>query len=339
MSTLDTRLSRRDLLGLLTAGAAGVVLGELAPASAAAPGKAITIRYAHTASLTHPSHIWGTKFAEVVEMTTNGAVKVQIFPSAQLGKDPEVAGQILAGTIEMMNTGNSLWSQWVPAANIMDMPYLFNGLDHMYKFQDGPASQEISKLYQEKGFRILGWADIGIRHITNNKRPIEKPADLRGLKMRVVPSKTFVELFKALGATVVSMDFSELYSALQQGVVDGQDNPTTTIQSANFQEVQKYLSLTGHVVGTNPSVVGENFYSQLPADIQKALVAAGAEATKANRAFVKANETKALEFLKSKGMVVNTPDQAPFRAATASVYETLKEFAPPPLLATIRGAA
>jgi TRAP-type transport system periplasmic protein len=363
MRSFRTRMSRRAMIGFLAAGPVAAYLSQAcaptpqaakpteAPAAnsteaakpaapAAAPAKSVTtLKFAHTAATTHPSHIWATKFGEELEKLTNGAYKVDIYPGAQLGKDAEVAGQVLAGTVEMMNTGNSLYSQWVPAASIMDMPYLFRNLEHMYALQDGPMGQEISKLYQEKGFRVMGWADIGVRHITNNKRPIDKPADLQGLKMRVVPSKTFVETFKALGATAVTMDFSELYSGLQQGVVDGEDNPTTTIQSSNFQEVQRYLSLTGHIVGTNPTVVSEKFFSGLPSDAQQAMATAGAAATKTTREFVKDNEGRALDFLKGKGMVVNTPDQEPFRAATASVYETLKDLAPPDLVAKIRAVA
>jgi TRAP-type transport system periplasmic protein len=343
MSSLRSRVTRRETVGLLTVGFANVFLGFSASKSAwaapSSPGKVTTIRYAHGAPTTHPSHIWGTKFGEALESMTGGSLKVQIFPNVQLGKDPEVVGEVQAGVVEMINSGNSVFSQYVPSATIMDMPYLFKDLDHLYRVQDGPIGQQISKLYEEKAFRVLGWADIGIRHITNSKRPIEKPGDLKGLKIRVVPSKVFVEIFKALGPNVVTLDFSELYLALQQGVVDGEDNPTTTIQSAKFYEVQKYLSLTGHVVGTNPSVISDKFFAKQSPDVQKALIGAGAEATKATRQFVRDNETKALDFLKGKGMVVNAPNRLPFRAATASVYQRLKEQAPPDLVAKIRALA
>jgi len=355
MTTFRSHITRREAIRLATIGGASIVLGSSAAVSGASfttgtgrtpkptgasptgtTGKVTTIRYAHGAPVTHPSHVWGTKFAEVLESLTGGGVKVQIFPNVQLGKDPEVIGEVQAGIVEMINSGNSVFSQYVPAATIMDMPYLFKDLDHLYKVQDGTVGQQIGKLYEEKSFRVLGWADIGVRHITNSKRPIDKPGDLKGLKMRVVPSKVFVETFKALGPNVVTLDFSELYLALQQGVVDGEDNPVTTIQAAKFYEVQKYLSLTAHVVGTNPSVVSEKFFAKQPPEIQKALVDAGAEATKTTRQFVRDNESKALDFLKGKGMAVNTPNRTPFRAATASVYQTLKDQAPPDLVTKIR---
>jgi len=136
---------------------------------------------------------------------------------------------------------------WVPEIGVLDAPFIYRDNDHFYAVQDGAVGAELKSKLEAKGMKHLGWSDIGARNMTNNRRPLVKPADLVGLKMRVPDSKVYVTMMKALGATVVPVNFAELYMALQQGVADGQENPPTTIRSMNYWEVQKYLSLTEHI--------------------------------------------------------------------------------------------
>ena len=309
-----------------------------APAATTAAAVApIVIKYAHASGAGHPSQYWGEKFAAAVDQKTNGRVKVQIFPGGQLGQDPEVTQAILAGTVDMQNTGSAQLSQFVPESSVLELPYLFKNNDQFFKFQDNFVPTTIGPKFETKGLKILGFADIGISTITNSKRPLETPSDLKGLKIRVAPGQLLVELMKAFGATVVPMNYGEVYSALQQGVVDGEENPPGSVEFAKFYEVQKYMTLTSHQYLTNPSVIGVKQFNSYAPDVQKALVDAGREATIATRAYVLDGRDQTIAGLKAKGMIVNTPkDLQPWIDAALTIYPKFTDVAPPDLVKQIQ---
>ena len=290
----------------------------------------ITIRYVHQTATAHPDGVWGRKFAEVLDQKTGGKVKVEVYSGGQLGSETEATRSILQGTLEMQSIGVSYLSQFVPEIGIYDLPYLFSGWEQFEKAQDGPTGARLNAKFAAKGLKILGTPPIGLYQLTNNKRPLETPNDMRGLKMRVPPGKTALAMMNAFGANTVAMNYGEVYSALQQGVIDGHTNPPLTIESGKFFEVQKYLTLTGHVYASDFALIGTKQFDSYPADIQKAILEASAEATKVARAFVKDQEAQALERMKAAGLQVNTPsDLGPWRKAGQSIYAQMSEIIPP----------
>jgi tripartite ATP-independent transporter DctP family solute receptor len=297
----------------------------------------VVARLGHGGSETHPFHIWSMKLAEEAAKLTNGKLKIQVFPNSQLGKERDMAEGLIIGTLEMCVVGTgTVLPVWVPEIGVLDAPFIYRDFDHFYAVQDGAVGAELKAKLEAKGMKHLGWADIGARDMTNNRRPITKPADLVGLKMRVPDSKVYVAMMKALGATVVPVNFAELYMALQQGVADGEENPPTTVRSMNYWEVQKYLSLTDHIFSGASGLVSTKWLAQQPADIRAAVEKAGQQATAYTRPWVREDNQKSMEFLKSKGMQVNTVDQDAFRKATESIYKDLADVFPPDLVRRIR---
>jgi tripartite ATP-independent transporter DctP family solute receptor len=212
--------------------------------------------------------------------------------------------------------------QYVPSLAVMDLPFLYRTLADAHKWQDGSVGAKIKADCDSAGFHFLGWIDIGMRSVTNNRRPIETVADFKGLKIRVPPGKIFVNTFQALGASVQSINFGELYTALQQGVVDGQENPPTTIRVQKFYEVQKYLSLTRHIASFAFAVMNKSVFDKQPENIRQALDGAAKTATEKGRAFLVKDEDASLDFLRKQGVMVNEPkDIVGFRNATRPVIE------------------
>ncbi len=297
----------------------------------------VVARLGHGGSDTHPFHIWSVKFAEEAGKLTNGRLKVQVFPNSQLGKERDMAEALLLGTLELCVVGTgTVLPVWVPEIGVLDAPFLYRDLDHFYKVQDGAVGAELKAKLEAKGMKHIGWADIGARDMTNNKRPITKPADMVGLKMRVPDSKVYVAMMKALGATVVPVNFAELYMALQQGVADGQENPPTTIRSMNYWEVQKYLSLTEHIYSGASGLVSTKWLAGQPAELRAAVEKAGQLATEYTRPWVREDNQKSMEFLKAKGILVNTVDKDAFQKATEVVYREMADVYPPDLVRRIR---
>jgi TRAP-type transport system periplasmic protein len=317
------------MLAVLACGVGGLQVGGTEAQTVA--------RLGHGGSDTHPFHIWSVKFAEEVGRLTNGKLKVQVFPNSQLGKERDMAEGLLIGTLEMCVVGTgTILPVWVPEIGVLDAPFIYRDNDHFYAVQDGAVGAELKSKLEAKGMKHLGWSDIGARNMTNNRRPLVKPADLVGLKMRVPDSKVYVTMMKALGATVVPVNFAELYMALQQGVADGQENPPTTIRSMNYWEVQKYLSLTEHIYSGASGLVSTKWLAQQPADIRTVIEKAGQLATAHTRPWVREDNQKSMDFLKSKGMQVNTVDKDAFRKATEVVYTEMANVYPPDLVRRIR---
>jgi tripartite ATP-independent transporter DctP family solute receptor len=208
----------------------------------------------------------------------------------------------------------------VPEYAALGLPFLFADVQKAWALLDGPVGEELSKRTAAKGMVVLGYWDNGIRHVTNSKHPIKAPADVKGLKIRTPPDTMTVDIMQALGADTQQIKFAELYVALQQGVVDGQENPLANIASAKLYEVQKYLSLTGHKYEVNPFVISKRTWDKLtPAD-QKVFREAAAEATQAQRKMSKEADEKLTAELKAKGVQIETVDRKAFVEATKPVY-------------------
>lgn len=260
-------------------------------------------------------------FAREVETRTGGRYRIQTFYAGALGAERESVEGVQLGTLDLTMTSTGPLPNFVPEVAILDIPFLFRDTAHARAVLDGPIGQELLQKFPPKGMVGLAWAENGFRQMTNNRRPINTPEDLKGLKMRTMENPIHIEAYRQFGIQPTPMAFTEVYMALQQGTVDGQENPLTVIQSAKLDQVQKNLSLTGHVYSPAIILMNKAQWDRLsPAD-REAFLAAAREAVKANRARVDADEKKAVAELRAKGMVVvENVDKAKFQAALAPVY-------------------
>src|SRR5213078_3164707 len=211
---------------------------------------------------------------------------------------------------------------FVPEVAILDIPFLFRDYAHARGVLDGPIGKEMLKKFESKGLVALAWGENGFRHMTNNKRPVNAPEDLKGLKMRTMENPIHIQAYKQFGILPTPMAFTEVFTALQQGTVDGQENPLSVISAAKLDQVQKYLSLTGHVYSPAVFLMNKAQWDKLSAADQQAFSAAAREAVKANRARIDEDEKRAVGDLRAKGMaVVDTLDKTKFQAALKPVYD------------------
>ena len=260
-------------------------------------------------------------FAKEVERRTNGRYKVQAFYSGSLGGERESIEAVQLGTQELTFTSTGPIPNFVPETKILDVPFLFRDKPHARAVLDGPIGQEMLKEFEPKGFKALAWAENGVRHMTNSKRAVNVPEDLKGLKMRTMENPVHVAAYKGFGIVTTPMAFPEVFTALQQGTVDGQENPLSVIMAAKFDQVQKHLSLTGHVYSPAIFLMNKAAFDKLSAADQQAFLEAAKEATKANRARVDEDDAKGVAELRSKGMsVVENVDKAKFQAALTPIY-------------------
>jgi tripartite ATP-independent transporter DctP family solute receptor len=286
----------------------------------AAASEAATLKLGHVLPAAHNWHIAATGFADEVKAATQGRVEIKIFPNSQLGSETAMIEGLQLGTVEMGLIGGASFQNIEPKLGIEGLPYAWADHQHAYRAFDGELGNRLFGLLEAKNIKGLAWWENGFRHITNSKRPINTPDDLKGLKLRVTPDKIRLDTFKALGALPVPMAFAELYSALQQGTVDGQENPLAIIFSSNFFEVQKYLSLTNHVWSSATLVIAKGVWDKIaPADQQIVQKAAFTWRDKQRKMVQESNEDF-LTKLKAKGMQVNTPSNEAFKKAIAPVY-------------------
>ena len=260
------------------------------------------------------------EFARRANERLAGKAKVVVFGSSQLGGDKELLQKLKLGTVDIA-LPSTVMSSEADLFGVFEMPYLVKDRAHMKRIENGVFWKTLAPTAEAKGLKIIAVWENGYRHITNSKRPIDTPADLQGIKLRVPEGKWRVKMFQAYGANPSPMKFSEVFTALQTGVMDGQENPFTQIYSAKFQEVQKYLSLTGHVYTPAYATVGAKKWAGLPADVRNTLEAIAKE----TQAYVYDTAAKAedelLGKLKAAGMQVNTPNKDAFIAASKPVYE------------------
>jgi len=287
----------------------------------AADAQTIKLTLGHGAAVGNPRHEAAVKFAEVVKAKSGGRVEVQVAPSAQLGDDAAMVTALRTGALDMSANSQGAVANAVPEYAAFGMPFMFSTPAAAFKLLDGPLGKELADKSAEKGLILLGTWDNGIRQMTNSKRPITKVEDVKGLKMRVPPDATLVDIMTALGAEAQQIKFAELYVALQQGVVDGQENPLVNIHASKLYEVQKHLALTNHQFQMTPFLISKRTWDKLSAADRKAVEDAAAEATTLQRKLSSEADEKLLADLKAKGVQVTTVDKAAFAKATASVDE------------------
>jgi len=296
------------------------VAATLAMTTSAAWSQTV-LRLSHNAAPGNPKAVASEKFAELVAAKTNGRVKVEVGGSAQFGDDAESITNMRLGTLAFSANSQGTTSSVVPEFGLLGLPFLFRNLEHAYKVVDGPVGVKLGEDAEKKGLVLLALWDNGIRQVSNNVRPITKPEDLAGVKLRTPPDPITLSIFKSLGANPAPLAFSELYIALQQGVFDGQENPLMNIYSSKLFEVQKYISLTGHKYESTPLLASKMIFATLSKDDQKAVREAAVEAGKLNREMSLAADADLRKKLADAGVQINEVDQAPFVAKTKPVYD------------------
>jgi len=279
-----------------------------------ASAKPIVIKFAHNGNTIpeDPQNVACTAFKKMVEERTNGAIRVDIYPAAQLGDARTIVEGVQMGTIEMADIENGPMGRFVPEAMLWDLPFIFRDIDHAHNVLDGDVGKYVQKKYDDVGIRHLAYNDGGFRYFTNNVRPIRNMDDLQGLKIRVMESKVMIDTINAFGASAVPMAFGELYTALQQGVVDGQENPMNLIYSQRFYEVQKYLSLSGHFYYPRQYITNLNWFNNLSEEHQKVIAEAAKEACDIQREELAKYEIEMKKVLQEKGMEINEVDKTKF---------------------------
>ena len=263
-----------------------------------------TIKVGHGAAEAFHMHRALLKFEELVEAGSGGEIDVQIFPSSQMGPDREMIEGVQTGVLEMAIPPSSFFAGWDPAFAVIELPYMYASKNIAFDVLDGSAGDGMLSRVENQGLVGLGWLELGVRNVTNNVRPVATPEDLEGVKLRTMKVPAHVATFETLGANPTPMNFGEVYSALQQGVIDGQENPLAIITSQRFYEVQKYLSTTGHVFAVYMPVISKPFFDSLSAEHQK-LVRDSMAAARDHQAQLVASEDAAqLEQIRAAGVEV-----------------------------------
>ena len=262
-------------------------------------------------------------FAKLVSDKSGGELKIQVFPNSSLGDNTAMMEQLQFGSLDMMAPSVAALSGFTPSTAIFDLPYLFKNEAAAEEVLDGPLGDTVGKALEPQGFYLLGWMTQSWRHLTCNKE-VTKPADVAGIKIRTMDSKYHMAHFNTLGASAIPMAMSELYTALQQGTIDAQENPYTNIVNSRFYEVQKYVVETGHIYDACPLIISTITWKRLTDDQKKIIKEAAAEAVNWERKEVKKDDDLFREQVKKSGttVIVLTPEQrAEFRKAAQPVYD------------------
>jgi tripartite ATP-independent transporter DctP family solute receptor len=285
------------------------------------PSFAIDIKLAHVVNEQDSFHLAATKFKELTEKYTNGDVKVTIFPNAVLGDERTLLERMKMGIVDAAIITNGPFVNFIPQFGVIDLPFLFRSPEHAYAVLDGPVGDQLFAMAEKQGWKGLAWAERGFRNLTNSKRPVNSPEDIKGLKIRVMQNEIYVDSFKALGANAVPMAWTEALTALQQHTIDGQENPLNVIVSFKLYESQKYMTITRHAYAPAPIMMSMMSWKKLSASQQQAVLKAAKEAAQFERDYDNSNEAGWLKELASKGMQISTPDLKPFLAAVKPVYD------------------
>jgi tripartite ATP-independent periplasmic transporter solute receptor, DctP family len=278
--------------------------------TAIAAKKTVELKLGHVSAPTHPYHIQAELAAKDVFERTGGEVQIHVFPSNQLGQQREMNEGLQLGTLDIVLTSSAVLAQFAPKVQVIDLPYLFRDRQHAYTVFDGPLAEEIYKGVNAVGTYVTTWEN-GVRHFMNNVRQIKTPADMKGLKLRVMENKVHIEMTKLLGANPTPMAYGELYTALQQKTVDGADAPAGNIYTERFYEVLQYLCLDGHSYSPSIVLVSNNLAKKIGEKNAQIVIQAFKDNTKAQRELSIKDEAEKLELLRQAGMAIHvtTPEE------------------------------
>ncbi|KAF0282876.1 TRAP transporter substrate-binding protein [Spiribacter roseus] len=282
----------------------------------------IELRLAHVVNEQDGFHIAAEKFKALVEERTDGAVSVDIFPNAQLGDERTLLESMQIGTVDMGVITNGPVANFAEEIAVFELPFLFPSREAAYQVLDGPVGQDLLDELERVNLKGLAYAERGFRNLTNSRGPVTEPSDLDGLKLRVMENPVYVDTFRELGANAVPMAWTEALTAMQQGTIDGQENPVNVIHSFELNETQTHMTLSRHTYAPAIFVMGMPVWSELPEPVQSVIEAAAQEAAEYERQVNEEMEAEQLAELKASGMeVVEDPDLEAFRAAVDPVYD------------------
>ena len=296
------------------------------------------IIFAHGANPGNPRFVAAEKWGEIFTACTGGATTVNVAPSATMGDDVEMLTSATAGVINVTANSQGPLSQIVPEIGLLGLPFLFKDLPTAWAVLDGEVGTMLDERAQTAGLKIIGFWDNGIRQVSHISRNVSSPEDIKGMKIRTPPDQMTVDIFEALGANPAPLAFSELPTALQSGVFDGQENPLTNIFSSKIHEITKYITLTGHKYESTPVVAGLAWWSGLDEAAQACALQATQEAGKLQREMSLEADTTLIPKMEAEGVVFAEADRDAYIAATASVYDKYAETFPE-LVAALKKAA
>lgn len=294
--------------------------GAALAALLAAPAQAQTtkLRMAHSGAETETQHLAALEFARQVKARTSGQIEVQVYGSSALGNDNTVIGAVRGGTIDLATSGTPYYTGMVGRMNVLDLPYLFTSTEHAYKVLDGPIGRGLLDELEGHGMKGLAYWEVGFRSLTNSRRAVRTPDDVKGLKIRTTPNPAHIKAFQILGATPTPMPLAEVFTALENKAVDGQENPVNIVRNNKLYEVQKYMSLTRHAYTAMPVVMNKAKFAALKPEQQQALIDAARAAATFQRDLIRKSEAGDIAFLRSQGMQVEeNVDPEPFRKLVA----------------------
>jgi tripartite ATP-independent transporter DctP family solute receptor len=303
-----------------------MLIAVLASVAFAVRAEPITLTLTHAAVTTHPAHLAALQFAKRVEQRSDGQIKVDVFPAAQLGSQNETLQKLRLGAVDMDVSSLNYMIKYEKTFAVVVMPYVFDSYAHAHRVLDGPFMSWLAPLAEKQGFVILSNWEWGFRNLSNSKRPINKPEDVRGLKIRVPPVVELEATMQALGADVSKIGFKELHKALADGVIDGQENPLNVIYYNQLHEVQKHLALTRHVYYNTLHLMSVKSWAKLTPAQQKIVREESKAAGDGMRRTIIAEEDELIAKMTAAGVKVTRPDPRPFRAAVEPTRQEITRF-------------
>ena len=289
--------------------------------SAAAAGGEYAMKSGSTTPDTHPYNLGMNRLNELLQEKTNGAVSVDHFGSSQLGGERDLIEGLQIGSVQVTCISTAPLAGFTDMFLVFDLPFIFETTEQARAVMDSEVGEQILHSVDEQGLVGLAWFENGFRNVTNNVKPVTVPDDLKGIKIRTMENPIHMAAFKVMGADPTPMAMGDVFTALQQGTIDAEENPVPIVETNKFYEVQKYISMTGHLFSPAPVFIGKDYFESLPAEYQDAIKEAADEATPYQREQIDEQNVSGLESLKSNGMEANEVEKAPFQDATKSVYD------------------
>lgn len=291
------------------------------------PSKTTVIKLGMTINEQDSFYLCAKKFSDLVKEKTNGAYDIQLFPNSALGDERTMLESMQMGTLDAGIITSGPFINFVPEFGVFDMPFLFPDNAAAYKVLDGEIGKEILKKLEAKDLKGLAYAERGFRNLTNSVRAVKTAADVKGLKVRVMQNEVYIAAFEAMGVNSVPMAWTEALTALQQGTIQGQENPVNVIHAYKMWDSQKHVTMTRHAYAAAVITFGLKKFNSLPADVQKIFLESAQEAAEYERAWVAENETKQMSELEANGMsIVKDPDLDSFKAAVKPVYDKYPQY-------------
>jgi len=313
------------LLILLTAMGNVLFAGGQEETAGKEAAEVLELKLGHLADPLNPYALGAARFAELVEERTNGQVVIKIFPSSQLGNAQKLIEGLILGTIDFSLTTTAVLGQFEPKLLVFGFPYMMRDRDHAYKALD-TIGMELAESMEPKGLKVLCYMENGIRHMINNKRKLNSPDDMKGLKMRVMSTPVYIEMMKSLGADPTPMAFGEVYSACQLNTIDGLECPAVHIWQKRFYEVNKYITLTGHTYESEPMMISMKTWDKLSPEVQNIMLDAANEACDYARKIAVEQEAEYFQQILDSGKcAIDTVDTAPFAERTKIVWKILED--------------